>query len=362
MTLQEEIYAQGFIDKCADAVGASPEALVKECAEAGLIKEGFTAIELAIALAGILGLGYGGKKLYDYATKPKEPPVSPVRRVLGQLGQKATGAVEGIKGLFTGAKEGEAMESVAQGFIKRCAELGVNPEELVKRAVLTPLTPEELKLRQEADLAEDLRAEEKYRLGPLKTLLLGTGIGAVGGAGVGARAGANVPGSAVLGAGAGATIASLIVLLKKLLSKGGEKEGEAMESLARGFAEKCAELGVDPEELAKWAQGRAYNPSVAAATKAKARQVGPGRLAATGVGGALIADKLKPSPKAGPAGGTMMAPAGAGKGRAFDPELASKTKTKALGAGAGSTLTSLGGGGLIGSLAQRLRSGLTSAP
>jgi len=244
MTLQEEIYAQGFIDKCADAVGASPEALVKECAEAGLIKEGFTAIELAIALAGILGLGYGGKKLYDYATKPKEPPVSPVRRILGQLGQKATGAVEGIKGLFTGAKEGEAMES-----------------------------------------------------------------------------------------------------------------------LARGFAEKCAELGVDPEELAKWAQGRAYNPSVAAATKAKARQVGPGRLAATGVGGALIADKLKPSPKAGPAGGTMMAPAGAGKGRAFDPELASKTKTKALGAGAGSTLTSLGGGGgLIGSLAQRLRSGLTSAP
>jgi len=136
MTPSEELYMLGFIDKCAE-LGVDPEALMEKCADDGLVKKGFTLLELLAALAtagGATGAGYGGYKLYKHLTKPKEMPVSPIRRILGQLGQKATGAVEGIKGLFAESKEGAVLEDYTLGFIDKCAELGVDPEKLIKWA------------------------------------------------------------------------------------------------------------------------------------------------------------------------------------------------------------------------------------
>ena len=145
---------------------------------------------------------------------------------------------------------------------------------------------------------------------------------------------------------------------------------QAEELYRLGFFDKCAELGVDPEALIKWAQGRAYNPSVAASTKEKARQAALGGVGLSGLAGpAAMAANLRrsptgillgkqPSAPTGPAGGTLMAPAGVGKGRAFNPELAKQTKRKATGAGVGSAAKSLSsgtvGGAALGAVGRRL--------
>ena len=233
MTPSEELYRLGFIDKCAE-LGVDFEELLKR---AGVATS--TVLALYALLKGV-------------QKKEKETPAQ------GKAEKSPAEEEAPAKKEQQPApeKESAASEDYIQGFIDKCAELGVDFEELAKQA-------------------------------GVGQLLLALGLGGVPGGAAGGAAGAHWAESSrlpwellrpplatgreklkvLLGAAGGATagtagIYALLRAIEKMKETPAkkeqeqpapEKEGAVLEDYTLGFIDKCAELGVDPEKLIKWA-------------------------------------------------------------------------------------------------------------
>jgi hypothetical protein len=132
-------YIRGFAEKCAE-YGVSSQALVKEAAKSDALASILSALEDAYSASGLQGavsdIGEGAGDIWDKVVG------SDAAQSVADAGSAAGGGIENLIEKLTamfGGGEKEASANPAptpyeEGFMQKCAEYGVDPDELIKEA------------------------------------------------------------------------------------------------------------------------------------------------------------------------------------------------------------------------------------
>lgn len=264
------LFEQGFMDKCAEA-GMDAQQLIKMGINAsriksptkdwvgvakGIAKRFNGPVEMPAAISPYISIRMADGEVKrlpmqvvkDIVTKkPVTPPVNPFPQ-MQQTGKALFGGTEhslrGLSNYFDKikpavTKQGESdMDTFEQGFMDKCAELGVDPAGIIKFARTAAVKQVAKQVAKKApSVAKKVKGFGAQISDKWNKLKPGMRTGIIAGTSAG-----------VAGAGAG----TAGYLAGRATKSEVKKANQTL--FDQGFMDKCAELGVDADELIKYAQ------------------------------------------------------------------------------------------------------------